>query len=107
MNKMGQEPKVEVNKENPNWGKSENENLEILTETTEANITNRTHETEKKISDIEDAIEKLDLLVKKMLNQRNLSTKSYQKILDTKNKNKPKNPRNREERRRPTQRLRM
>ena len=47
------------------------ENLDKRTGTTEASITNRIQEMEKRISGVKDTIEVIDLLVKKMLNTTN------------------------------------
>ena len=50
-----------VNKENTNWGNSENENLGIQTGTTKESFINKVQEMEDRISGIEDPLKEMDM----------------------------------------------
>ena len=59
------------------------EKLGKRTETTESSITNRIQEIEEQISDSEDTIEKINVLIKENSKSNKFSSQNIQEILDT------------------------
>ena len=80
--------------------------MEKQTETSGTSITNRIQEIEERISDSEDAIEKINALIKENSKSNKFSSRNIQEIWDTIKKTKSKNNRGRRRRRIADQRSR-
>ena len=74
---------MEVMKKTQTEGRLDMENLGKQTETTETSITNRIQETEERILDAKDTIEKINALIKENSKSNKFLTKNIQKIWDT------------------------
>ena len=103
-----QELKTEMKsmKKSQTEGRLARENLGKRTETSETSITNRIQETEQRISDSEDTIEKLNTLTKENSKSNKFSSQNIQELWDTIKKTKSKNNRSRRRRRIADQRSR-
>ena len=75
------------------------ENLGKRTGTAKTSITNRIQEIEERISDTEDTIEDINLLIKEKNKSNKFLTQNFQDIWNTVTKTKPKNNRSRRRRR--------
>ena len=84
---------MEAMKKTQNEGRLDMENLGKRTETTESSITNRIQEMEERISESEDTIEKINVLIKENSKSNKFSSQNIQEIWDTIKKTKSKNNR--------------
>ena len=78
---------MESMKKSQTEGRLDIENLGKRTETTESSITNRIQEIEERISDYEDTIEKINVLIKENSKSKKFSSQNIQEIWDIIKKN--------------------
>ena len=80
---QGMKVKIESIKKTQTEGNLERKTLRTKTVTSEANLTNRIEEKEQRISDSEDKIEEMDILVKENVKLKKILAQNIKELWDT------------------------